>query len=78
MIEQNFSKPIDGLRSKKWLWAGLIITALNPIFSGVILGALYTTEPGLKKYGRIILPLAAIWGAIAFWLTSKYLPVSTI
>lgn len=61
--------------SKKWLWTGLIITLVNPIFSGLIIGSLYLTEPGLKKYGRIILPLAIVWGAAAFWLAQKYAPL---
>ena len=64
--------------SKKWFYTGLIIAILNPVFSGLILGAMYVTEPGLKKYGRIILPIAVIWGAAAFWLSSKYLPLGTI
>ncbi|MEK7565350.1 MAG: hypothetical protein AAB394_00200 [Patescibacteria group bacterium] len=66
-MEQTFSK--------KWLYMGLVITILNPVFSGLILGAVYITEPGLKKYGRIILPITVIWGAIAFWLSAKYFPV---
>ncbi|MDP3799965.1 MAG: hypothetical protein Q8Q90_00900 [bacterium] len=64
--------------TKKWFYTGLIIAILNPIFSGLILGAVYLTEPGLKKYGRIILPIAVVWGAVAFWLSSKYLPVGVI
>ena len=64
--------------SKKWFYMGLAIAMLNPVFSGLILGAVYLTEPGLKKYGRIILPIAVVWGAVAFWLSSKYLPVGTI
>lgn len=69
-MEQTFSK--------KWLYTGLVIAILNPVFSGLILGAMYITEPGLKKYGRIILPIAVVWGAVAFWLSSKYLPVGVI
>lgn len=64
--------------SKKWLWTGLAIAALNPIFSGIVLGSLYLTEPGLKKYGRVILPLAVVWGVIAFWLAKKFSPVGLI
>ena len=66
------------LFGKKWLWAGVAIAVINPVFSGLILGAMYLTEPGLKKYGRIILSIAVIWGAIAFWLSSKYFSVGLI
>ena len=59
------------LFGKKWLYAGLAVAVLNPIFSGVILGSLYLTEPGLRKYGRIILPLAVVWGVAAFWLARQ-------
>ncbi len=69
---------MEQIFSKKWFYTGLIIAILNPIFSGLILGAMYLTEPGLKKYGRIILPIAVVWGALAFWLSTKYLPVSVI
>ena len=64
--------------SKKWLWVGVVISVLNPIFSGVILGSLYLTEPGLKKYGRIILLLAIAWGAVSFWLARKFVPAGLI
>lgn len=69
---------MEQIFSKKWLYSGLIITVLNPIFSGLILGAMYITEPGLKKYGRIILPIAIVWGAVTFWFSLKYLPTGTI
>lgn len=69
---------MEQIFSKKWFYTGLIIAILNPIFSGLVLGAMYLTEPGLKKYGRIILPIAVIWGAAAFWFSSKYLPIGTI
>ena len=54
------------LFGKKWFWMGLAVAVLNPIFSGIILGSLYLTEPGLKKYGRVILPVAVVWGVVAF------------
>ncbi|MEK7209671.1 MAG: hypothetical protein AAB670_01995 [Patescibacteria group bacterium] len=61
--------------SKKWLWVGVVISVLNPIFSGLILGSLYLTEPGLKKYGRVILATAIVWGAVSFWLARKFAPL---
>ena len=59
------------LFGKKWLYTGLTVAVLNPIFSGIVLGSLYLTEPGLRKYGRIILPLAVVWGVAAFWLARQ-------
>ncbi|MFY9492991.1 MAG: hypothetical protein WAP55_00685 [Minisyncoccia bacterium] len=64
--------------SKKWLWVGLIVAFLNPIFSGLVIGSLYLTEPNLRKYGRIILPVAVVWGVIAFWLAKKFAPAGLI
>lgn len=61
--------------SKKWLWAGLAIAVLNPILSGIIVGSLYLTEPGLKKYGRTILVVAVVWGVAALWLARKFAPL---
>ena len=61
--------------SKKWLWVGVVIAILNPVFSGLILGALYLTEPGLKKYGRVILAAAVVWGVVSFWLARKFVPL---
>lgn len=60
--------------NKKWLWAGIIISLLNPVFSGLILGSLYLTESGLKKYGRIILIFSLLWGMLAFWLYQRFVP----
>lgn len=60
--------------SKKWLWVGLTIAFLNPIFSGLVLGSLYLTEPGLKKYGKIVLTAAVVWGALVFWGLKKFYP----
>ncbi|MBI2454266.1 MAG: hypothetical protein HYV54_01705 [Parcubacteria group bacterium] len=66
---------MEHIFSKKWLWVGLVIAVVNPVFSGLILGSLYLTEPGLKKYGRIILSLAIVWGAASFWLVRKFAPL---
>jgi len=64
---------------KKWLWLGIIIALLNPIFSGLIIGLAFWTEPELKKEAKIVLAIAVIWGIIALyftrWLvTQGYLP----
>jgi len=54
---------------KKWLWLGIIIALLNPIFSGLIIGLAFWTEPELKKEAKIVLAIAVIWGIIALYLT---------
>jgi hypothetical protein len=64
---------------KKWLWLGVAIAILNPVFSGLIIGLAFWTEPKLKKEGKVILAVAIIWGIIFSyllrWLISHgYLP----
>ena len=64
---------------KKWLWIGITIAILNPVFSGLIIGLAFWTEPELKKEGKIVLAVAIIWGIIFSyllrWLISRgYLP----
>ena len=64
---------------KKWLWLGVAIAILNPVFSGLIIGLAFWTEPELKKEGKIVLAVAIIWGIIFSyllrWLISHgYLP----
>lgn len=65
---------------KKWLWIGIVIALLNPVFSGLIFGLAFLTEPRFKKEGKIILSVAIVWGIISLyllrWLTEQgYLPV---
>lgn len=64
---------------KKWFWLGITIALLNPIFSGIILGIAFWTEPDLKKESRIILGISIVWGFVFIylsrWLISQgYLP----
>ncbi|MBL7053495.1 MAG: hypothetical protein ISS02_02470 [Candidatus Portnoybacteria bacterium] len=64
---------------KKWFWLGITIALLNPVFSGIILGIAFWTEPDLKKESRIILGISIVWGIIfvylSRWLMSQgYLP----
>lgn len=54
---------------KKWLWLGVAIAILNPIFSGLVLGIGLLTEPQLKKEGKIILIISIIWGLAAMYLS---------
>ncbi len=59
-------------KSKKWLWAGLLIALVNPIFAGFILGLLFLSEPQFKKEGRIILIFSIVWGAISLVLIGRF------
>jgi hypothetical protein len=64
---------------RKWFWLGIIITIVNPIFAGLILGLAFWTEPEMKKEAKIILVVAIVWGIIysylVNWLTARgYLP----
>jgi hypothetical protein len=54
---------------KKWLWIGIVIAILNPIFSGLVLGIAFLTENQLKKEGKIVLAVAIIWGLVAMYLS---------
>lgn len=54
---------------KRWFWLFLIITFVNPIFSGLILGVSLISEPEMKKEGKIILTLAIVWGTVVFILS---------
>jgi len=60
---------------KKWFWLAIAIALLNPIFSGLILGIGFLSEPALKREGKWVLGLAIVWGLtamfIAQWLKEK-------
>ncbi|PIV10134.1 MAG: hypothetical protein COS49_02140 [Candidatus Portnoybacteria bacterium CG03_land_8_20_14_0_80_41_10] len=87
MNEQNSLSPLADTSKKeikltsrkKWLWLGIVVAIINPVFAGLILGLAFWTEPEMKKEAKIILAVAIIWGAIysylVSWLTSQgYLP----
>ncbi len=87
MNEQNSLSPLADTSKKeikltsrkKWLWLGIVVAIINPVFAGLILGLAFLTEPEMKKEAKIILAVAIIWGAIysylVSWLTSQgYLP----
>jgi len=72
-------KKISLTSRRKWLWLGIAIAILNPVFSGLIIGLAFWTEPELKKEGKIVLAVAIIWGIIFSyllrWLINQgYLP----
>jgi len=56
---------------KKWLWLGIFIALLNPVFAGLILGAVYLSEPELKKEGWIVATIAILWGAVLFYFVRQ-------
>ncbi|MBU6414686.1 hypothetical protein KGQ34_00370 [Patescibacteria group bacterium] len=58
-------------KNRLFFWA-VVIAALNPIFSGLILGILFLREPDLKKEGRIVTLFSVVWGLIALGLIYKY------
>lgn len=61
---------------KKWLWLGILVAAVNPVFAGLIIGAVYLSEPELQKEGRLVAGIAIVWGAFLFYLISKNLTVN--
>ncbi len=58
---------------KKWLWLGIVIALFNPIFAGLIIGAVYLSEPELRQAGKIVAGIAILWGAILFYFVSQNL-----
>ena len=56
---------------KKWLWLGILVAAVNPVFAGLIMGAVYLSEPELHKEGRIVAAIAILWGAALFYLVNR-------
>lgn len=60
------------VRKNRFFFWAVLIAALNPIFSGLILGILFLREPDLKKEGKIVTLFAVAWGLIALGLIYKY------
>lgn len=58
-------------KNRFFFWA-VIITILNPIFAGLLLGIWMMREEGLKKEGRIVTGFAILWGFLALLLVSKF------
>ena len=61
---------------RKWLWLGVLVAAVNPIFAGLIIGAVYLSEPELRKEGFIVSVIAIFWGAVLFYLVNKNFAVN--
>ena len=58
-------------KNKLFFWA-VIISVLNPILSGLIIGLVMLTEPDLRKEGGIVAFFSVVWGVIALLLMSKF------
>jgi len=63
---------------KKWLWLGIFVALLNPVFAGLLLGAVYLSEPELKKEGRIIAAISILWGAALLYFVRHNLPAISL
>lgn len=54
---------------KKWFTVALLITLVNPILSGLIIGSAFLSEPELKKEGKIVIVLAVLWGVAVLFIS---------
>ncbi len=72
MEEQNNQIQKTAINKSRFFFWAVVITALNPVFSGLILGILFLREPDLKKEGKIVTLFAVVWGLIALGLIYKY------
>lgn len=80
-MEQDFNQEQTSQKlvissKKKWLWLGILVAVLNPVFAGLIMGAVYLSEPELHKEGRWVAGIAILWGAILFYFVNKSLVVN--
>ncbi len=63
---------------RKWLWLGIIVALVNPVFAGLIMGAVYLSEPELKSAGKIVAVIAILWGAILLYLLRQNFSISPL
>lgn len=61
---------------RKWFWLGILVAIINPVFAGLIIGAVYLSEPALRREGRIVAGIAILWGAVLFYLVNKNFAVN--
>ena len=81
MDEQNLNQiPTENKlvisSKKKWFWLGILVAVVNPIFAGLIIGAVYLSEPDLRKEGFIVASVAILCGAVLFYLVNKNMAVN--
>lgn len=76
-MEENSSNN-DGIvvSKRKWVWLGVLVAMVNPIFSGLILGAVYLSEPELRSAGRFVAAISIIWGAFLYYFVQKNLALN--
>ena len=65
-------KETNDFSLRKWGLAGILIAVLNPVFAGLIFGALLLTESKLKKLGAAVAIISIVWGVISYFLIQKY------
>lgn len=58
-------------KGKFFLWA-VVIATVNPILSGIILGAVLWSEPDFRREGKIIAFYSIVWGIIVLLLVNRY------
>ena len=81
MDDQNSNQPPSGEKiiissRRKWLWLGILVATVNPIFAGLVIGAVYLSEPELKREGIIVSSIAILWGAVLFYVVNKNFAVN--
>jgi len=72
LMEQEY---ITISSKRKWFWMGVAIAIINPVFAGLILGAIYLSEPQLKKEGYIIAVVAIIIGALELYYAPQIMQI---
>ena len=63
---------------RKWLWLGIVVALVNPVFAGLIMGAVYLSEPELKSAGKIVAAIAILWGAVLLYLVRQNFSASPL
>ncbi len=58
-------------KNRIFFWA-VIVAALNPILSGLVIGLVMISERDLRREGIIVTGFSFIWGLILLMLLAKY------
>ncbi len=61
---------------RKWLWLGILVAIVNPVFAGLIMGAVYLSESELRREGMVVASIAIIWGAVLFYLVNQTITIN--
>ncbi len=54
----------------------MLVALVNPVFAGLIMGAVYLSEPELRSAGKVISAIAIVWGATLFYLVRQSFPLN--